>query len=524
MERMVMIDKCAHKEMSEGTFELGNGTADSKEETKKNSEQMSLDNSDDNDKKGDNFADKLDRLMCLMFEYVNLISKTPKLLRELFITLCRIFEKTVLTTIEVEFSEPIRTPIKHSLFLFFLKQCDSGCCVVIDVFVVLQLPTVPFLMFYLCHLRPQFAEEFTSRLLRLCTDTGKPTHERCFAATYVGGFISKAKYLRQASCLVALDILLQWLSGYVTTYCKSNLFNMTMPAKEVVNHQLFYAVCHAAFRIYCRESECLESAIESHPQVPDCLQIVLNSSLQPLKVKFFWFTKHYFMFGCLFCFGIVSCKIYFEEFVTALSQSSFGEKCLPSTRTLSSHFAWLAKASFVDLQVLPFDEYLLPKSKSYLDGLIRANEPKVVYSSFGVWLLSSPLREEEHQDQEMMDNDPLNYLQHTVDPEAALTPSKKGLQEEDIPRENEDDDMPMLNLNENVWDAVRNRKITLDVDTEDDCFMENLLWQIEVSLRLHIFTHTNKEKNALSNIITQCFFSSGRLMYSKKKIFKLVKD
>ena len=59
-----------------------------------------------------------------------------------------------------------------------------------------------------------------SRLMRLCTDTKRPTHERCFAAGYIGGYVSKAKYLRHMSAFSTFDILIQWLIAYIQLYKK----------------------------------------------------------------------------------------------------------------------------------------------------------------------------------------------------------------------------------------------------------------------------------------------------------------
>ena len=75
-------------------------------------------------------------------------------------------------------------------------------------------------MFYLCSFRTQFAEEFVSRLMRLCTDTNRGGHERCFAAGYIGGYVSKAKYLRHMSAFSTFDILIQWLAAYILMYTK----------------------------------------------------------------------------------------------------------------------------------------------------------------------------------------------------------------------------------------------------------------------------------------------------------------
>ena len=73
-------------------------------------------------------------------------------------------------------SEHILCPIRCPLFSVPYKQC---------VCVLIQIASVQFLMLYLCSFNTQCAEEFVSRLLRLCTETQRQTHERCFAASYV---------------------------------------------------------------------------------------------------------------------------------------------------------------------------------------------------------------------------------------------------------------------------------------------------------------------------------------------------
>ena len=147
------------------------------------------DNDGNDDDEEDILSTNLDQLMCLIFDYIKIINEDEddnNLLNELYQTICRVFESTILST--------------------------SG------------LESVQFIIFYLCSFRTQFAEEFVSRLMRLCTDTKRPTHERCFAAGYIGGYVSKAKYLRHTSAFNTFEVLIQWIAAYIQLYKKRYFF------------------------------------------------------------------------------------------------------------------------------------------------------------------------------------------------------------------------------------------------------------------------------------------------------------
>ena len=122
-------------------------------------------------------------------------------------------------------------------------------------------------MFYFCHFRVSFAEGFVKRLLQVCTDTKTPHYERCFAAAYVGGFVSKAKYLRHASCLTTFEILLQWAVGYIQVYNRTYPFLHTIGTREAKNHPLFFSVCQAIFRIYSHHQNIIDSKCKTDSKV-----------------------------------------------------------------------------------------------------------------------------------------------------------------------------------------------------------------------------------------------------------------
>ena len=142
-------------------------------------------------------------------------------------------------------------------------------------------------MFYLCHFRPSFAEGFVQRLLKVCTDIKTPQNERCFAAAYVGGFVSKAKYLRNASCLTTFEILLQWSLAYIDLYNRNYPFLHSISKREAKNHPLFYSACQALFRIYSHHQNLIELKWKTDSKVIylfgicvfPCLAIVLGTSL-----------------------------------------------------------------------------------------------------------------------------------------------------------------------------------------------------------------------------------------------------
>ena len=113
-------------------------------------------------------------------------------------------------------------------------------------------------MFYFCKYRVSFAEEFVRRLLKVCIDLKVPQHERCLAAGYVGGFISKAKYFRNASSLTTFEVLSGWTIAYIDLYNRSYPFSHSMNPSDSKKHPLFFNVCQALFRIYNHHQYVLE--------------------------------------------------------------------------------------------------------------------------------------------------------------------------------------------------------------------------------------------------------------------------
>eukprot|EP00484_Ammonia_sp_Unknown_P030177 CAMPEP_0197030300 /NCGR_PEP_ID=MMETSP1384-20130603/9558_1 /TAXON_ID=29189 /ORGANISM="Ammonia sp." /LENGTH=614 /DNA_ID=CAMNT_0042459617 /DNA_START=12 /DNA_END=1856 /DNA_ORIENTATION=+ len=344
--------------------------SDEREDCEDKEDGMAVSDEEDDHEEEDKLATNLDQLMCLMFDYIKIIADDHHdLLNEVYQTMSRIFESTILSTHEIT--------------------------------------SVQFIMFYLCSFRSQFAEEFVSRLMKLCTDTHRPSHERCFAAGYIGGYVSKAKYLRHMSAFTAFDILIQWLLAYTQIYKKQYPFVANIGPREAKNHQLFYAVCQAVFRIYAHHQHTFDSMFQTNSKIPHSIYQITQCCLQPFK----------------YCHGVLVLN-----FIISVKQSAVLDVALfPAFN--SSKNVFLAATTFTNWNLFPFDSYNLYHSSAYLHGLFR------------ILGEMSPMRRNEHD----MDED---QIKSEVDPKDALTPtlgpcnhtSMKGVDHSDDEEEEEEDE------------------------------------------------------------------------------------
>jgi len=271
-------------------------------------------------------ANKLDALMCLMFEYLNLIrnanpaasASTPKaaagkplapsatpqtpgtlianahapppsltgpngagaapatssgdLCDEVFSSLLRVFERSILRT-------------HNSRFL----QC---------------------LLFFFCSFRHVYAETFLKYLLERGFDVAVSSVERQNSALYIASFVARSAFLRQASAGVAFEMLLKWTHAYTLHHIESTQHAMAVQASnaysrhaapttaslavpevgplEAAGHAVFYKLCAAVFYIFCYRQDSLKSLSDSVPDA-DALAArqrlgeLLSSPLNPLR-------------------------------------------------------------------------------------------------------------------------------------------------------------------------------------------------------------------------------------------------
>lgn len=154
---------------------------------------------------------------------------------------------------------------------------------------------VQFLLFYTCSFSDQFADDFLSLLVHKSMDPALPALHRMSAASYVGSFIARAKYIPIDRICESLGVLADWASSYVRK------FESPTVVPDHRKYGVFYAVVQAVLYIFVFRWKEVTAAQEDSagnlrwPRELQSIPSILNSRFRPLKVRVvevlaaFWF-------------------------------------------------------------------------------------------------------------------------------------------------------------------------------------------------------------------------------------------
>jgi len=190
---------------------------------------------------------KLDALLLIMFEY---LSKSRSLSQDeqtdLFNIFLNIFERTILRTHKSRYTQ--------------------------------------FLLFYMCSLDAEYSDQLLGMLVSKVFDTSSPAMLRMAAASYVGSYVARAKYLDLQRIRTCLSILSDWTSTYIDLH-DSGASAVPDPRK----HGVFYSVVQAIFYIFVFRWRILID--EDEPDLMgdaanefSTFRKIVNSRFRPLRV------------------------------------------------------------------------------------------------------------------------------------------------------------------------------------------------------------------------------------------------
>ncbi|KAJ3876973.1 RNA polymerase I-specific transcription initiation factor RRN3 [Lentinula edodes] len=258
-----------------------------------------------------------------------------------------------------------------------------------------------FLIFWYTSLDPEFADIFqgmlVDRALFQPADNGgnsaqTPIVTRAAAASYIGSFVSRAKFVDREGARRVVGVLCEFLKAHLdsvefilknSTSLSNNTRALNTEALNVAGDQntVFYAVAQALFLIFCfRWRDLLEDDEEPDDMVSlrlqgtktaaagkkwmkqlDVVQRVVNSVLNPLKVcspnvaNQFARVAHATDF--IYCYTILESNRRFD--------ASSGDGSVLHTLTHGHHLTAELNTFF------PFDPYKLPKSGVYIQEVYR---------------------------------------------------------------------------------------------------------------------------------------------------------
>jgi len=199
-----------------------------------------------------------------------------------------------------------------------------------------------FIMFYACSLDPDFCGlQFAVFLTDIVTNKEEDPISRMSAVSYVGSYLSRARFISVDNVVTILQRLVDWC----VEYCD---FQNSRGTAANPNHQIFYATCQAVMYILCFRLR----SIMDYPKLKlDLFHMpfgfILTHPLEPLKV-------------CL--------PSIVNEFLRQAKDAGLFTTLMYSTlddaieSDLSRTFGGIGRLDMF----FPFDPYLLKKSDRYI--------------------------------------------------------------------------------------------------------------------------------------------------------------
>lgn len=232
----------------------------------------------------------------------------------------------------------------------------------------LILPThaschVQFAIFYMCSFKLGLAEAFLEHLWKKLQNPSNAPVIRQAAAGYIGSFLARAKFLPVVTVKACLDLLVNWLHGYIDNqdagsraYC------------DITSHGPFYATCQAVFyTLIFRHKQLLDGNLRkglSYLQGLNFERIVM-CQLNPLKicipsvVNFFAaITRKYQL---VFCYTIIERNN--RQMIPIIRSSTGGDAAQTCANPLDSFF--------------PFDACVLKRCKVHIDPIYQPWEESI---------------------------------------------------------------------------------------------------------------------------------------------------
>ncbi|KAG8074830.1 hypothetical protein GUJ93_ZPchr0006g42366 [Zizania palustris] len=200
-----------------------------------------------------------------------------------------------------------------------------------------------FIMFYACSLDPEICGlEFALFLTDIFTKKEEDPISRMSAVSYVGSYLSRARFISADTVVGVLKRLVDWCVDYCDFQNKIGM------ATKPINHQIFYSSCQTVMYILCFR---LRSIME-YPNLKSQLfnlpfGYILTHPLEPLKVCLPPIVKEFLRQAKAARLFNASVRMAFEDALESDLSKAFG-----GINRLDIFF--------------PFDPYLLKESDRYM--------------------------------------------------------------------------------------------------------------------------------------------------------------
>ncbi|KAJ2719828.1 DNA independent RNA polymerase I transcription factor [Coemansia sp. Benny D115] len=289
----------------------------------------------------------------------------------------------------------------------------------LDLFATIVLPTfksryTQFLLFYLCAKDTQYADVFLGTMMG---NVGEPVRktmsqsrvsnvEKLAAASYLGSFVARAKFLSASIVRNVVGVLVQWSNVYLDWYeeqqqkqaaaqetavsgrQRSKSYSSQLQLNggrtgsssgslysEFERHAVFYAVTQAALYMFCFRWRDLAEAAEGGPVVEteldglrwcpevEGIQRVVFSKLNPLRACASAVAQQFALVASqtnfMFCYSVLQQNRRKNQQEGEVSSSASGAVTTSPDQVLRSELDTF----------FPFDPMTLPISRHYIDNI-----------------------------------------------------------------------------------------------------------------------------------------------------------
>ncbi|KAL4259491.1 RRN3 family protein [Pleurotus pulmonarius] len=239
-----------------------------------------------------------------------------------------------------------------------------------------------FLLFWYSSLDPEYTDLFQGLLVsKALLEEDLPAVTRSAAASYIGSYISRAKFIDRDGARRVVNVLCDYVKSHLDRHDMLEQANAEMPS--MAHHSVFYAVVQAIFLIFCfrwrdfladvgEEDDLLGEVkpIKKWISTLDVVQRVVTSTLNPLKIcsanVVMQFARVAQATGFVYCYSIMESNKR-SEYSTNVNNTSTPA----TTRTLVNPLI-LDRSVNTELNTFfPFDPYRLPRSSPFIESVYR---------------------------------------------------------------------------------------------------------------------------------------------------------
>ncbi|GMH99896.1 hypothetical protein TrVE_jg6091 [Triparma verrucosa] len=213
----------------------------------------------------DEYADKLDEMLLVLFKYLEKKSQ-PK---ELYNTLLKTFEENIMSTHKSKFTQFI---------FFYLAGSDAKIRASAS-----QDGSEP-------DTSQPIYRAFASFLLNLSLSPSLPPIKRGSAVSYLASFLSRSNFVDAGTISETLHVLLSWTDEYFNNYRSPHSSPPSSPrssptrpgSPRVQDHTVFYNVCQSIFYLMCFRGPSILSSSPSTLSPPRWKKLCTHR-FKPLK-------------------------------------------------------------------------------------------------------------------------------------------------------------------------------------------------------------------------------------------------